>query len=334
MKNNKRIIAALMSAAMTATVSANIIAFADADGGSRETLEEKLKGYGYPYSKIEDASGIDVKEYSQKNGSVYYVNEKGQVMAVKPLKPEHISIVMHETEDEIKLIDVIEEVLPNTKVEKGVGYNTEGEKIIEIEITPQTGDELTLAEAKALFTKIKDDVIGYDYSSAIYSIGHPQYSWRLNSEGVNRHHFTSYSNCIEKKDEIQAVIDENNIQCHIEEKGDNLDVVADVNMSYIEEIAIASKIFNATGVRCEYVMPTTNDEKTDGTNIDMYNAVTGDANCDNQLDMADAVLIMQALANPNKYQVSAQGSYNADMNDDGITVGDAQAIQEILLGLR
>ncbi len=27
----------------------------------------------------------------------------------------------------------------------------------------------------------------------------------------------------------------------------------------------------------------------------------GDANCDNQVDMSDVVLIMQALANPNKY---------------------------------
>ena len=70
-----------------------------------------------------------------------------------------------------------------------------------------------------------------------------------------------------------------------------------------------------------------------GTEIDMFNAVDGDSNCDNQLDMADAVLIMQALANPNKYSLSVQGKFNADLNDDGITVGDAQAIQNILLGI-
>lgn len=52
------------------------------------------------------------------------------------------------------------------------------------------------------------------------------------------------------------------------------------------------------------------------------------------MDMSDVVLIMQALANPNKYQLSTQGSYNADLDDNGITVGDAQAIQKILLGLR
>lgn len=70
-------------------------------------------------------------------------------------------------------------------------------------------------------------------------------------------------------------------------------------------------------------------------------AVKGDANCDGQLDMADAVLIMQALANPNKYgldgtaehHLTEQGKANADMDGDGLTVGDAQKIQMKLLGL-
>lgn len=67
--------------------------------------------------------------------------------------------------------------------------------------------------------------------------------------------------------------------------------------------------------------------------IDLSNAVDGDSNCDEQMDMADVVFIMQALANPNKYQLSEQGSFNADLDGNGITVGDAQAIQNMLLGL-
>jgi hypothetical protein len=67
----------------------------------------------------------------------------------------------------------------------------------------------------------------------------------------------------------------------------------------------------------------------------------GDVNCDNEVDMADAVMIMQALANPNKYGIEGtaehhlteQGKLNGDMNGDGLTVGDAQAIQRKLLGL-
>ena len=73
----------------------------------------------------------------------------------------------------------------------------------------------------------------------------------------------------------------------------------------------------------------------------VYDAINvkGDANCDGQADMADVVLIMQALANPNKYgengtaelHLTAQGKANADMDGNGLTVGDAQAIQKILL---
>lgn len=65
----------------------------------------------------------------------------------------------------------------------------------------------------------------------------------------------------------------------------------------------------------------------------------GDANCDGQIDMADVVLIMQALANPNKYDengraeihLTTNGKSNADINGDGLTVKDAQIIQKYLL---
>ncbi len=59
--------------------------------------------------------------------------------------------------------------------------------------------------------------------------------------------------------------------------------------------------------------------------------------------MADAVLIMQSLANPNKYGIGGtdehalteQGKANADVdqNSPGITTGDALIIQRYLLGL-
>ena len=67
----------------------------------------------------------------------------------------------------------------------------------------------------------------------------------------------------------------------------------------------------------------------------------GDANCDGQVDLSDAVMIMQALANPNKYGIDGtaehhlteQGRLNADVDGDGLTVGDAQDIQLKLLGI-
>ena len=51
------------------------------------------------------------------------------------------------------------------------------------------------------------------------------------------------------------------------------------------------------------------------------------------MNMADAVLIMQSLANPDKYQISEQGEFNSDLNGDGITNADALAVQKMLLNL-
>ena len=79
----------------------------------------------------------------------------------------------------------------------------------------------------------------------------------------------------------------------------------------------------------------------DESHTEPVDVLRGDANCDGQVDMSDVVLIMQALANPNKSgldgtaesHLTEQGNINGDMNGDGITVGDAQTIQKMLLGL-
>ena len=70
--------------------------------------------------------------------------------------------------------------------------------------------------------------------------------------------------------------------------------------------------------------------------------LAGDTNCDGTVDLADAVLIMQALANPNRYglngtsdkRITEQGWENGDVdkNVTGLTVNDAQKIQSYLLG--
>jgi len=90
------------------------------------------------------------------------------------------------------------------------------------------------------------------------------------------------------------------------------------------------------------VTTTTTAKATTTTTVsEMPVTLKGDANCDGQVDLSDAVMIMQALANPNKYGIGGtaekhlteQGQINGDMDGDGLTVGDAQAIQRKLLGL-
>ena len=70
--------------------------------------------------------------------------------------------------------------------------------------------------------------------------------------------------------------------------------------------------------------------------------LAGDANCDGTVDLADAVIIMQSLANPDKYgldgtderHITEQGIENGDVDKTiaGLTSNDALRIQEFLLG--
>ena len=62
----------------------------------------------------------------------------------------------------------------------------------------------------------------------------------------------------------------------------------------------------------------------------------GDTNCDGTVELADAILIMQGLANPNKYVITDQGKANGDVDTatKGLTSNDALFIQEYLLKMR
>ena len=75
--------------------------------------------------------------------------------------------------------------------------------------------------------------------------------------------------------------------------------------------------------------------------VDLLNAVEGDANLDGMMNMADAVFTMQAVSNPDKYGIGAeegmtmQGAFNADLHEpgSGITNADALAVQRRMLNL-
>ncbi len=60
----------------------------------------------------------------------------------------------------------------------------------------------------------------------------------------------------------------------------------------------------------------------------------GDANLDGKVSVADAVAILQSIANKDKFQLKPEGAANADCYDvgDGVTANDALAIQKLDAG--
>ena len=102
-------------------------------------------------------------------------------------------------------------------------------------------------------------------------------------------------------------------------------------LSLEEHLALLKEIYENCGLvmKCGYDLS----DRECSVGVDLFNAVDGDANCDSQMDISDAVLIMQSISNPAKYKLSEQGSFNSDLNGDGITNLDALAIQKKLLKL-
>lgn len=86
-----------------------------------------------------------------------------------------------------------------------------------------------------------------------------------------------------------------------------------------------------------------NEDPTEPSTGDDKDYLPGDANCDGSVDLADAVLIMQALANPDAYNVNGtdktaiteQGVKNGDVYEkgDGLTNSDALSVQKFRIGL-
>ena len=110
-------------------------------------------------------------------------------------------------------------------------------------------------------------------------------------------------------------------------------VVPAVAITIEERIDFALKAKEEIGIFGGYFINEDEIPAIKTENVDLVKAVEGDANCDGNVDMSDAVLIMQSIANPSKYKLTAQGSFNADTDGDGITSGDALAIQKKLLKL-
>ena len=122
---------------------------------------------------------------------------------------------------------------------------------------------------------------------------------------------------------------------YVETEGDSDDDTPAVNF-YVDNFYAAVDGTVIDGPNAAGTPPTTNSPVQDLKDI-LDSKVTkwGDANADGGVDMGDAVLIMQSLANPGKYKLSGQGVYNADVCEagGGITSNDALAIQKYLLGI-
>ncbi|MBP3380647.1 MAG: dockerin type I repeat-containing protein [Ruminococcus sp.] len=144
----------------------------------------------------------------------------------------------------------------------------------------------------------------------------------------------SYDEMAEK---LKLYFSENGLDFSVREYEDTYSVCCEAYPNYPitaqEHLDIAADIYDKLGYYGNYISPSS--DRFNIEKIDLYNALDGDANNDGELDIADATLVLQSIGNADKYSLSAQGAYNADVNGSGdVTALDALEIQKIDAGLR
>ncbi|MCM1314641.1 MAG: dockerin type I repeat-containing protein [Alistipes senegalensis] len=137
---------------------------------------------------------------------------------------------------------------------------------------------------------------------------------------------------------IAEYLSENSIPYTINEYTNRTNITFDnENMNFDETAELATEIRKYVNWSFDdMVLPDFADIIiTDIENTLPEPTLLGDANEDGTVTIADAVLIMQALSNPDDFQLTPQGAANADIvgDGDGVTVADALRIQEMEINM-
>ena len=132
---------------------------------------------------------------------------------------------------------------------------------------------------------------------------------------------------------LEKYLSDNGIEYRIDDSSDyELFIIIEFSegTTISEKFDVWKQIKEDTGLMVHWSLPEVVMLPTDIKNALPEPTLLGDANEDGEVNLADAVLIMQALSNPSEYKLTPQGIANADViGDDGITPMDALTIQEM-----
>ena len=104
-------------------------------------------------------------------------------------------------------------------------------------------------------------------------------------------------------------------------------LIPNYDIEFDEHLQIAADIATTFGIDIPIAYQGSANTISGFGDIDVLNSVDGDANEDGDMNIADATAIVQAIGNKDKYGLTAQGEFNADLDGNGLTAADAIAIQ-------
>lgn len=352
MTNNKRIIAAVSAAIITLTSTSIMPAFADSDYGfaststAAETPDEQEIADNRLYDKLGHLLKLgDMLKYGE---ALYTTGTPDGEKWSQELYEQKVAII---GEDIIAKYIVDGEFLRD-KVEADMEAITAKYNKYSSEITLDINNYLSAngisgyacireidGEEKICVTydgqeeKIKAYIAekGIDESAVVYRMGHDDVVTKPAVITIGSTEATAVTS-------VEAIVDITEVTAVTSAEATD-DVIEVTAVTIAEEPEISTE----ETVPEKVELP---EEQTPilviGAEVPSAETIKGDANCDNDVDMADAVLIMQSIANPGKFgvngtdknRITEQGSKNADItgNNDGVTNADALAVQKKLLG--
>ena len=323
--NTKKIFSLILSSMVAALSVSSMVSNAFVDNTADKNSSKYLE---YTSDKLKlDEKYIPVYEKWAKGNYFYnceyFIAQDGKELLLANTFPDAFTFNINISEDES--YDV-------KKITEEVGSKIKGDLGVEVKFTNDGKmcqlEGIEKYSAKYIASYLKKDS---RFSRFHYSASHISFMHILTAT------FLEYDR--NEADEISVYVKEHYdnaevdlIDASIVAGGKNMPYVKlSDNASVTDYLDIALDIYNDLGYMPYGESPEFVDTES-SVNIDVENYVDGDANCDGEYTIADSTAILQALGNPDKYGLSLQGEFNADICNvgDGVTPSDALEVQKAM----
>lgn len=329
------LVSAFLSVSSVTAMSANAIPYAFHSTYSEE-YQEIMEGY----TEFDDCGYFDACSNSDLHGYDRSYADDIHIMLQKDIG-NRISFDVVADENEKEEIDACFDVLDDS-------YEIESDYIEYVDgslsywhyvIIDKACRHETVYNAKMICDSLKEkfDVKAFNYYDDVKtlkvftaaSLNTEQLLHFEYSEWMNQNALDKLSNYVNENALDFDVVDNHAFESEFTKMCSLISANA---MTIDEQMAMAKEIKDNVDLEISFDIPESLRQEAVPNSIDIYNAVDGDFNNDGELSMSDAVAILQCIGNPDEYTMTAQGKFNADINNcgNGITGLDAVEIMKRL----
>jgi len=344
------VLASVITAGTVSSLSAGALSYTTYGGKrTQEAFENALENCEYMVPvENELLGGCYILPLNTRFSDLYGIPGCFEIIKLEDVRSDYIQIWSAYDIDMEKLEEAVTLFYPDAVIQKYLlDYNAPEYPDLDVEREPDLHWGITIMGYEGLlpYHEAKEKNISFESAEALHNaiaeIDGLE-SYRYIEEEINASvtfsALTSYGpfEANGTYDSFENFITENNLDYHTfyEAFYENIIITANTEASAEEYYKVAEKIYNDMNEE-PYINWSAPGPQAVQTVYDFHNNILGDANDDDQLSLSDAIAILQSIGNPDDYELTPQGEYNADIvgNGDGITNADALTVQRRLLGL-